>query len=130
MSESGTSVPRLTSDAKSDARTNRANVDDTDVDALFADGPMPPLIDMRRASLSDPTLSFRARGLLAFLCELSDEDFPVTIELLVDLGTEGRDAIRTTVAELLDAGILERRQNHERGRFARSGLYLAGRWAK
>jgi hypothetical protein len=67
---------------------------------------------------------------MALLYELPSDAFPITLDFLVDSGIEGRDALRTTVDELLAQGILERRQNTERGRFARSGLYIAERWEK
>jgi hypothetical protein len=66
--------------------------------------------------MRDTRLSRKARGLLAELMTHS-VGWSVTLESLVDGGPEGRDAVRTAVIELEEAGYLVRtRQRAEDGR--------------
>ncbi|MEV4741779.1 hypothetical protein [Streptomyces sp. NPDC049555] len=55
------------------------------------------------ATLEDSRLSFRARGILAFLIAKPD-DWQARTESIAKEGTEGRDAVRTAVVELKEAG--------------------------
>lgn len=59
--------------------------------------------------LRDETLSLRARGLLAQLMSHSI-GWEITVESLVRVNPEGRDAIRKAMNELIDAGYLTREQ--------------------
>jgi len=61
------------------------------------------------AALGDERLSFRAKGLLAFLTANPDETYD--LQRLVSAASEGRDALRTALEELEHAGLVER---HER----------------
>lgn len=57
--------------------------------------------------LRDASLSFRARGILC--CVLSHkEGYRISSDRLSDMGTEGRDAIRSSLAELESSGYLKR----------------------
>ena len=68
--------------------------------------------------LRDERLSLRAKGLLAQLMSHSD-GWSVTIDNLAKFNGCGRDAIRSTVRELEEAGYLTRRQDRsEKGEFA------------
>lgn len=64
------------------------------------------------AALEDDTLSWKARGLLTYLLSKPDH-WQTTIRGLVGQGPDGYDAVQTGLAELEQAGYLER--HRERG---------------
>lgn len=55
------------------------------------------------ATLRDPSLSFRARGVLCFLLSFENETLVSTADL-PDYGTEGRDSLQRTLRELRQQG--------------------------
>ena len=69
-------------------------------------------------AINDPSLSFRARGLLVYLLDKPD-NWITSSTRLVSEAKEGRDAIRTALRELEDAGYLVRkkRQSKRTGRW-------------
>lgn len=57
--------------------------------------------------MGNPNISFRAKGLFAYLMGLPD-DWTVRVNDILHRATEGRDALRSAFKELYDAGYAER----------------------
>lgn len=66
-------------------------------------------VNLDSRAVNDDRLSFRARGVLAWLLEKPDS-WTVNANAIAARGAEGRDAIRTALAELEHAGYLRRRK--------------------
>lgn len=66
---------------------------------------------MSNVHLDDPRLSLKAIGLLSKILRLPD-DWDYTLEGLARICKEGKDAIRSAIVELEQAGYIERRQTH------------------
>lgn len=66
--------------------------------------------------LRDSRLTFKARGLLAMLLSHS-QGWSLSIQSIAEQNQEGRDAIRSAIAELEQFGYLFREQVNENGRF-------------
>lgn len=58
-------------------------------------------------ALRDPHMSYRARGVLAYVLSMPD-NWRTNAELLSRQGLEGRDALRTAINELIRAGYARR----------------------
>jgi hypothetical protein len=74
-------------------------------------------IDQR--TIRDDRLSFRARGILAWLLDKPD-DWTVKADVIADAGQEGRDAVRGALKELETLGYLRREKTHD----AESGRWV------
>jgi hypothetical protein len=66
--------------------------------------------------LRDSRLTFKARGLLAMLLSHS-EGWSLSIAAIAEQNQEGKDAIRSAIAELQEFGYLSRSQVNDNGRF-------------
>lgn len=62
-----------------------------------------------RNTLNDVRLSYRARGVLAYLLDKPD-DWTTNSDAIAVAGREGREAIRSALAELEEHGYLERKK--------------------
>jgi hypothetical protein len=72
-------------------------------------------LTLETMAATDARLSFRARGLHAFLMT-QPEDYDVTLERLDrESPTEGKDALRQALQELLQAGYLHRTRGRSTG---------------
>ena len=68
-------------------------------------------------ALRDPHLSYRARGVLAYVLSMPD-NWRTNAETLARQGVEGRDAIRAALNELIAVGYARRvKSQDERGRY-------------
>jgi len=78
---------------------------------------------MANETIRDATLSYKARGLLLYLLSLPD-DWTVSSEHLARVSErDGRDAVRTGLDELEQAGYLKRwRHQDERGRWINESI--------
>jgi hypothetical protein len=65
--------------------------------------------------LRSTSLSFGAKGVYALLA--SQDDRHVTLDWLTRQGPDGRNAARSRVNELIEAGFVVLRQERDRGRF-------------
>lgn len=86
---------------------------------MIVRGPRPSdnFAQISNVALADERLSFRARGVLAYLLS-RPVGWTATSEGLSKQAKEGRDAVRTALNELLDAGYLIRVKRHdERGQW-------------
>ena len=63
------------------------------------------LVLMQTAALADGTLSFKARGILAYLLSLPD-GADISPERIIKSGTDGERAVKSGIKELQDAGYL------------------------
>jgi hypothetical protein len=77
-----------------------------------------PYLKIPSSTIRDSTISFRARGILAYLLDMPDE-WDVRSEVVAANGKEGRGAVRTALHELGERGYyrIERRQMRT-GKFA------------
>jgi len=69
------------------------------------------------AWLRDNRLTLKARGLMSLLMS-HRAGWSLSINTLADQNQEGKDAIRSAIAELERFGYLEREQSHDSGRFS------------
>ena len=66
----------------------------------------------------DERLSLKSKGLLSLILSLPD-DWRISIEGMTQFSADGKDAIRSAIRELTDAGYITRAQTHsEAGTFS------------
>lgn len=68
--------------------------------------------------LRDKELSWKAKGLLAYLLHLPD-DWQIYIEDLKNRSTDGKTAVSSGIKELIEKGYVKRFRIHENGKFKR-----------
>ena len=66
-----------------------------------------PYVMINKGAIQDSGLSWKAKGLLAYLLSLPD-DWQVYETELINHATDGRDATRSAIKELIAAGYIER----------------------
>lgn len=75
-----------------------------------------PFVQIDKKMLSDLNISWKAKGILAYL--LSKPDNWVTYASDIEKqATDGRDSVASGIKELLAAGYMERKQIREKGKF-------------
>lgn len=73
---------------------------------------------MANHHLRDERLSLKSKGLLSLILSLPD-DWRISIEGMTQFSADGKDAIRSAIRELTDAGYIIRAQTHsEAGTFS------------
>lgn len=73
---------------------------------------------MANHHLRDERLSLKSKGLLSLILSLPD-DWRISIEGMTQFSADGKDAIRSAIRELTDAGYITRAQTHsESGTFS------------
>ena len=73
---------------------------------------------MANHHLRDERLSLKTKGLLSLILSLPD-DWRISIEGMTQFSSDGKDAIRSAIRELTDAGYITRDQTHsEAGTFS------------
>jgi len=70
-----------------------------------------------KEGIENPNLSWKAKGLLAYLVSRPD-NWHVYIEQLANVGTDGRDSTSGGIKELIEAGYIVRQRLTENGKFA------------
>ncbi|WP_025693906.1 hypothetical protein [Paenibacillus durus] len=75
----------------------------------------PPFTRIVNESLQDNLLSFKARGLLAYMLSKPDS-FRFHIDELVKHGTDGKDSVRAGLKELEQCGYIKRYSVKEKGK--------------
>lgn len=66
--------------------------------------------------LSDPNLSFKAKGFWSY-CMSRPDDWEFKMTHLSEVSTDGKDAIYSAINELVEAGYIKKIQYREKGRF-------------
>jgi hypothetical protein len=66
--------------------------------------------------LTDPNLSFKAKGLWAY-CMSKPDDWIFNVGHLMTVSKEKRDSVYSAINELVDAGYIKKIQRKEKGKF-------------
>lgn len=75
-----------------------------------------PFVQIDKTMLSDRSISYKAKGILAYLLS-KPNDWITYISDLEKRSSDGRDSIRTGLKELEDNGYIERKRVREKGQF-------------
>lgn len=75
-----------------------------------------PFVQIDKSMLSDEKISWKAKGILAYLLSKPD-DWVTYVTDIEKRSTDGRDSVNSGIKELIAAGYLERKQLREKGRF-------------
>jgi len=76
-----------------------------------------PFVSVHRGMLEDSSLSWKAKGILSYMLSKADDAHPNEFTILSH-GTDGRDSVRSGIAELEAEGILIRKaEKNNDGRF-------------
>ena len=73
-----------------------------------------PYVMLDKRLLSDKRLSWKAKGILVYLLSKPDE-WKVRMTDIVNQSTDGLDAIKSAMRELIEAGYIYREQHHASG---------------
>lgn len=83
-----------------------------------------PYVMINRKTLEDTRLSFKARGLLAYmLARPQGWEFNIT-HLVTQSDKDGRDAIRSALSELVELGYAKRVAERQQGKFTKISLVI------
>lgn len=75
-----------------------------------------PFVQIDKGMLSDEKISWKAKGILAYLLSKPD-DWVTYAKDIEKRSTDGRDSVNSGIKELIAAGYLERKQLREKGKF-------------
>lgn len=90
--------------------------------AGFRTRPERHFVIIRNAAMRDPSLSLKAKGMLALMMTFS-ESWTYYLSQLIELSTDGRDATRQAVKELIAAGYVKRERQRDEGGKLRESMY-------
>lgn len=75
-----------------------------------------PYVQINKNVLNDPRISFKAKGLMAYLLSLPD-DWEIYESEVVNHSRDGKDSLKSAIKELIETGYIERtRIRDEKGR--------------
>lgn len=74
------------------------------------------VVILNNTVLTDPNLTFKAKGLWAY-CMSRPDDWEFNVNHLMTVSKEGKDAIYSAINELVDAGYITKIQNRDKGKF-------------
>lgn len=77
-----------------------------------------PYVQIDKTVLNDERLSWKAKGLMAFLLSKPD-DWEINIANLIKQSKDGKESVYSTITELIQYGYIVRNTTRNRGRFAR-----------
>jgi hypothetical protein len=75
-----------------------------------------PYVQIDKTVINDPRLSWKAKGLMAFLLSKPD-DWEVNVTNLIKQSRDGKDGVYSALKELIRYGYVCRRENRIKGRF-------------
>ena len=77
-----------------------------------------PYAQIDKTVLNDQRLSWKAKGLMAFLLSKPD-NWEINIQNLIRQSTDGKEAVYSGINELINFGYIVRVESRNQGRFAR-----------